>query len=202
MSIWINKRHCAAASLLVLAACVDPIARIVPAPQTQKLLGGTVTVAAPQGYCVDTREVTQDEDSAIALIGRCAGKTRAPAILTAAVAEKGSGQGMNANSGPELNAFFRSTAGRAALSSTGDAKAVKVIEAVGSGDAFLIHLIDSSTARQAPTQAESWRAVLPVAGRLVTLSVTGTQTDPLPADKGRALLDAFVVAMRKANPKQ
>ena len=201
MSIWTNKgRLFAAVSLCALTACIDPVAQLIPAPQSQKVLSGAVTVAAPAGYCVDTRAGSQGADSAIVLMGRCAGKTRAPAILTAAVAEAGSGQGMNADAGPELNAFFRSKPGRAALSASGKAENVQILEAIGTKDAFLIHLNDSSPNAQDPTQTDSWRAVLPIKGRLVTLSVAGTQANPMTPTAGRALLVGFVASMRKANP--
>lgn len=191
---------------LGLVACV-PAAGTGPAAvagrqiKAQSVLGGAITVAAPPGYCIDPAAVLQQADSAIVLIGRCAaapGKQRARAILTAAVGEAGTGLGV-AGSGAELAAFFTSDQGRAALSRSGRARTVKVLEAVGSGEAFLIRLTDTSPNKDGPGQAESWRAVMALKGRLVSLTVTGTVDAPLDRNAGRTLLDAYVAAMRAAN---
>lgn len=192
--------------LAVLAACVPvqgsgPTAVAGRQIKVQPVLGGAIKVAAPAGYCVEPAAVLQQADSAIVLIGRCAGGTgqaRARAILTAAVGEAGTGLGI-AGSGAELAAFFTSEQGRAALSRSGRAKTVKVLEAVGSGDAFLIRLTDTSPNKDGPGQAESWRAVMGLKGRLVSLTVTGTVDAPLDRDRGKALLDGYVAAMRAAN---
>ena len=45
----------------------------------------------------------------------------------------------------------------------------------------------------------SWRAVLPLRGRLVTLSAAGPADTPLPTAQGRALIEAFAARMRSAN---
>lgn len=169
--------------------------------RAQSVLGGAITVAAPPGYCVEPAAILQQVDSAIVLIGRCAGGTgqeRARAILTAAIGEAGTGLGV-AGGGAELAAFFTSEQGRAALSRSGRAKTVNVLEAVGSGDAFLIRLTDTSPNKDGPGQAESWRAVMALKERLVSISVTGTIEAPLDRDASRALLDAYVSAMRAAN---
>lgn len=204
MSIWISKRRLAALILCLplLAACVAGGMPI----RVQPVLDGAVRVAAPAGYCIEPGSAREQAGSAIVLMGRCtkgAGSAQAPAILTAAVGAQGSGLDIAAN-GAELAAFFTSAQGRAAQSRSGRAATVQVLEAVAAGDAFLIRLTDTSPDRDgagAPGlgQPESWRAVLTLAGRLVTLSVTGTVQAPLDRDAGRALLDRFVAAMQAAN---
>ena len=110
------------------------------------------------------------------------------------------GAGLNvAAGGAELADFFRSAAGRQALSRRGRATDVQVLEARRSGDAFLIRLQDRGPQASAPVQAESWRAVLALEGRLVTLTVAGPVDAPLNRDAGLALLQAFVAATLAAN---
>lgn len=207
MFIWTNKRSLVAAVLCLplVAACVPTEATsVAPAGKqvrVQPVLGGAVKVAAPAGYCVEPSAVLERADSAIVLIGRCTGgpgQPRAPAILTVAVGETNSGIGVS-GSGPALAAFFRSPPGREALSRSGRAKSVTVLEAIGAGEAFLIRWADASPSQDKAAQAESWRAVLSLGGRLVTLTVTGTAADPLDRDTGRALLDRFVAAMKAGN---
>lgn len=181
---------------LGLTACMTPSAQ-----GRASLFGGAVQVAAPAGYCTEPAAQLAGAETAILLIGRCAGATeRPPAVLTAAVGAEGSGAGLDvASGGAELTAFFRSAAGRQALSRRGRAADVQVLEARRSGDAFLIRLQDRGPQASAPVQAESWRAVLALEGRLVTLTVTGPVDAPLNRDAGLTLLQAFVAATLAAN---
>ncbi|EEW26194.1 conserved hypothetical protein [Rhodobacter ferrooxidans] len=184
-------------------ACLPLLLACVPGAgmRVQPVLGGAVKVAAPGGYCIDPTGVMQGDDSALVLIGRCTGGPGTPqarAILTAAVAAAGSGMDIAAN-GPALAAYFGSDQGRAALSHSGRAAAVTVQQAAVAGDAFVMRVTDTSPNPDSPAEAASWRAVLGVAGHLVTLTVTGTQAAPLSATSGRALLDGFVAATRAAN---
>lgn len=209
MSIWTSKRFVwgLALCLPLMMACVPPAGpggvSSGVAPRKVSVLAGQITAAAPAGYCIDPAAVLQSGDSAIVLIGRCDGQdTRAPAILSVTVGETGSGAGVGPSAGPELAAFFTSNAGRAVLSRSGRAKTVTVLEAVGAGNAFLIRLRDTSPNRDGAGQAESWRAVLALSGRLVSLNVTGTAAAPMDSAAMRKLLDGFVAAMVAANPRR
>lgn len=185
---------------LLLAGCVPEVGGFAMAPQrVQAVLAGAVTVTGPNGYCVEPTAVLETADTALVLIGRCKGGAtdrHAPAILTAAVGEVGSGLDV-ATSAAALAGFFGSKPGRAALSRSGRAANVTVLETVAVGEVFVIRLTDTSPD---PTASpESWRAVLALAGRLVTLTVTGALEAPLDAEAGRALLDRFIAAMQAAN---
>ncbi|WP_232520652.1 cation transport ATPase [Rhodobacter sp. CZR27] len=155
-----------------------------------------VHVAAPAGYCID-REASAGHG--LVLMGRCEGDSeRPPAILTAVVGPSGSGMDVRAR-GQELAAFFSSTEGRAALSRSGNARRVELLEARGRGEAFLLRLRDTSPGHHG--QTEGWRAVLSLNGRLVTLTATGTGAAPLSRENGKRLIGAFVDAMEAANPR-
>lgn len=185
---------------LLLSGCVPEVGGFAAAPlRTQAVLAGAVTVTGPNGYCIEPTAVLETADTALVLIGRCKGgaaNPRAPAILSAAVSGAGSGLDI-ATSAAALAGFFGSKPGRAALSRSGSAATVTVLETVAVGDAFVISLTDTSPDPTA--SAESWRAVLALAGRLVTLTVTGSLEAPLDASSGRALLDRFIAAMQAAN---
>ncbi len=204
MSIWISKRLVALILCLpLLAACEPDLAGTGTRPagqvRVQPVLGGDLKVAAPTGYCIEPTAVLERRDTAIVLIGRCvAGGAGAPAILTATVGAEGTGVDIAAN-GNTFAQFFRSAQGRAALSRSGRAANVKVLDTVGTKTAFLVRLTDTSPNPYGPGQAESWRAVTSISGRLVTLTVTGTADAPLGAAAGKALVDRFVAAMLSAN---
>ena len=69
---------------------------------------------------------------------------------------------------------------------------IRVIEAIGAGDALLLHLTDREV-------GEYWRGVVGVKGRLVTVSATGTPGVPLSPAEGRKLIDRLLAAMASAN---
>ena len=74
--------------------------------------------------------------------------------------------------GEALVAFFQSDEGRAMLSREGRADDVQVREAVGVGDAFLMHVADRAV-------GDYWRALAGVRGRLVTISASGPEGQAL-----------------------
>lgn len=177
-------------SAFALAACqmtAAPLSR-APAP----LLGGAVEVAGPRGYCVDPASTREQGDTAVVLMGRCRfALAVAPALLTMSVGPAASAGVLGAG-GQALTAYFTSPEGRAALSRDGRAEDVQVIEALSSGDAYLLHLQDRAV-------GDYWRAVVGLNGRLVTISANGAQNAPLPPATGRALLNATLTALRRAN---
>lgn len=187
MSIWISN-GVRLAAVVLLAGCVTSGNDI----RSVALLDGAVTAVAPAGYCIAPAAGQRGEDNAVVLMGRCrAGTEASPAMLTLSVGAAGSAGAMTAG-GEALAAYFTSDPGRAALSRDGRAGNVVVLEAVSAGDAFLLHVRDREV-------GDYWRAILGLRGRLVTLSVAGPEGQPLEADKGRRLLDAAVVALRRAN---
>lgn len=161
-------------------------------PRAAPVLAGTLSVGIPAGYCIDKAASREARDSAVLILGRCADNVRAvPAVITLSVGESGSAGAMAAG-GAALAEFFTSSAGRASLSRDGRPAEVMVLQALSTGDAFILRLRDKRA-------GEYWRAVLGVSTRLVTVSVTGTPALPLAPDQGREVLDATLDAMRKAN---
>jgi hypothetical protein len=194
MSIWINK-SALLCGFLICTGCVEPGADFRERP----VLSGAIVVAAPNGYCIDPGGVLESNGTALALIGRCSSGTAQAAILTVAVGGPGSGQGLQGGQA-NLATFFATQDGRRALSRSGDFASVTVREIGVKGDAVLIHLTDVSPNSEAPGQTESWRAILPVSGRLVSLTVTGAGNAALSPQQGKDLLTAFVSRMKAANP--
>lgn len=173
----------------LLGGCVVPGGGI----RSVALLDGAVVAAAPAGYCIAPGAGQRGEDSAVVLMGRCSDRSEAdPAVVTLSVGAAGSAGAMTAG-GEALVTYFRSADGRAMLSREGRASDVRVLEAVGRADAFFLHVEDAAV-------GDYWRALTGVKGRLVTVSVAGPEGQALPPAKGRALVEAAVAALRRANP--
>ncbi|MFN3969915.1 MAG: cation transport ATPase [Gemmobacter sp.] len=154
-----------------------------------------LAVAAPQGFCVAPDAVARVGASDFVAFARCMGAPGAPALLTATVAGPGSAGGTDPDA-EALAAFFTSDEGRAALSRAGRAGSVTVHEVLQADGAVLVRLTDRAARGEA---GETWRAVVAVGGRLVTLSVAGGLGTALSAEAGRQMIGAFVRAMRAAN---
>lgn len=184
MFTWISRLGL----ILLLAGCVmESASRATP------ILGGSVNLGVPKGYCVDAAASQVAEDSAVMIIGRCSDAAGVvPAAITATVGEAGSAAVLAAGV-PALSGYFTSSEGRAALSREGVAEAVVVQEIRASGGVLILHLTDRAL-------GDYWRAVMGVRGRLVTLAVTPPEGQPLTAAGGKTLLDKAVLAMQSANP--
>lgn len=176
-------------AVLMLAGCVAGGSQ---GSRSAPVLQGALNMGVPAGYCIDRAASREAEDSAVVIMGRCADNVKAlPAVLTVSVGQAGTAGAMAAG-GQALASFFTSSEGRATLSRDGRASSVQVVEALSSGDAFLMHLNDTQEGRY-------WRAILGLSGRLITVSVTGSPDLPLAPEDGRKVLDKAVAAMQAAN---
>jgi len=191
MSIWINKSLVFTA-LVGLAACQG----MEFAPQSRKIsvLDGAVTIAPPQGYCVDAKASRTGNDIAVILMGRClAASNLAAALVTASLGVAGSDTALSI--GPvALTKFFNSTDGLAMLSSSGTAEDVLLKTSQIDGNTLFL-LIEDKTA------GTYWRAFSSLQGRLLTLTAAGVDQIVLDPDDGRALLTQTLLALNKANAK-
>ncbi len=191
MSIWIsNGVFRLTLAAVLIAGCVPQSG--IGSSRSAPVLGGALQIGVPPGYCIDGGASRERGDNAVILMGRCNDAAQAiPALVSVSIGQAASGAVMTAG-GAALAAFFTSVEGRATLSRDGRASDIKVIEALGVGDAFFLHLQD----RRA---GEYWRAVVGVKGRLVTVSATGTPELPLTAADSRKVLESVLAALRRAN---
>ena len=194
MFIWTSKAHHLALILLIAGCQMDPGAFATPV-QTKAIavLGGAVQVAAPAGYCVDKQSARQQADGAVVLMGRCSGGANtAPAVISVTIGAAGSA-GIMADGGAALAAYFQTTDGRAALSRTGAADRVTIVQAANSDGAYILRIVEAGV-------GDYWRAIAGISGRLVTMSVQGPTGSALDQATGRKLLGASLAALRRANP--
>jgi hypothetical protein len=156
------------------------------------LFGGTITVAAPPGYCISPGNVSQTGEAAVVLIGKCSdASTSAAAVVTVSVGQPGSAAVMAA--GPQaLSAFFTSAQGRATLARSARAQDVTVRKALMAGPNFLMLVADR-------VEGTYWRAIMGIRGRAITVSAIGTRQAPLSPEASRALVDGTLKALLSAN---
>lgn len=208
MSIWTNRRAPGAllAALLMLGGC-DP-SMLGMAPASMSVADGSVVVAGPPGFCVDQGASHTGAAGAFVLFGSCAsisgnleaGRPPIRAVLTAAVSAGAQG-GSVAGSEAELTGFFRSVAGRQALSRSGDAATVKILSIAHVDGVMVIHARDSSPFPGQAVTPDYWRALFDLNGHIVTLSVIGVPQAPFTDASGLATLEQFVGYVRGASPK-
>lgn len=182
----------AAMALAALAGCVMPQGGEI---RSVALLDGAVVAAAPSGYCIAPGAGRRSGDSAVVIMGRCSATgTAEPAVLTLTVGQAGSAGAM-AGGGAALAAYFQSDEGRAVLSRSGRAGDVEVLTAREGAGAFLLRVRDRDA-------GDYWRALAGLRGRLVTVSASGPEGRALSEAKGRALVEAAVATLRRANSGQ
>lgn len=192
MSTWTSKAALTA-SALALAACVAGGGAGTVRFGTPEAPG--FAVAAPAGFCTARDSLSRLGASDFVAFTRCAGPGP---VLTATVGAPGSGAGLDL-SGAEMAAYFLSDEGRAALARSGRAEAVTVHEVLEADGAVLVRLTDRSRRPSEIGEGESWRAVLAVTDRLVTLAAAPGRQAGLTRDDGRALIARYVAATRAAN---
>lgn len=95
--------------------------------------------------------------------------------------------------------FLSSSVGRAALSRSGKAESVQIAQIASVRDVLYIRASDTAEARGQGVEAEYWRALMMVKGRIVTLSALGLRDLPLEPGVKRSLLEAFVARVRVVN---
>ena len=176
------------------------------------VMSGAVTIAAPKGYCVDVSSLRDQASGAFVPLGACAALTRnaadpspkTPAFLAASVTARPAAAEI-AGDDPDAQMtqarrFLESAAGRAALSRSGDASTVTVLDLKTASGVVKVLTRDSSGDRPASLSDMTWRAFLPVGDKLVVASVTGFTKHPLNQRNGLAQLDKFIAAIENANP--
>ncbi len=176
------------------------------APDRVVVASKSIVIAGPRGYCVDRSATRDSANGAFVLLGSCASianngraaAPRIPGVLTASVSDQSSADiGASLD---ELEAFFTSTEGRAALARDGRARSITILSTRRKNGAFYLHVRDDSENRVVSLAPIYWRGLFDVRGRIVTVTVTGFKDRPMSAAVGFATLNAFAARIRRENP--
>lgn len=207
MSTPIFKAKLAGAALL-LAGCdgalpgLDALDVTRRAPERIELPDGLV-VAGARGWCVDTDTTRASGEAAVVVLGSCAAiagnalapRPAVPGVVTVSV-ERTVGDIPPAS---DLEAFFATEAGRAALARDGRADSVRILETRREGDLLFVHAQDASAGAVPGVAEDYWRALFDMDGRFVSVSLVGLSSKPIDRSDGIATLEAQVDELKSAN---
>lgn len=208
MSIWTSKAGAIAtlATSLLLAACFESTSLTQAASRNAEALGGpamvtvldsSITVAGPAGYCVDETATRESDNEAFVLLTRCSATRRNSPILSATVTGMMAPGSADSENLTRLGAFLDTRGGRAQLSRRGNAADVTIIQTQVANGALWLRIEDSGN--PGTFEPDYWRAIMPVADRVVTLSVLSARAHPVGAERSLRALRDFVAAMRNRN---
>lgn len=210
MSTWISdppragfRRALAAlAALLMLAGCfeTEALSRIGPraagsGPGAIAVLDGAVTVAGPDGFCVDESATREAGQNAFVLLRRCRG-SRGP-VLSVTVTDQRVPEGDRSTQLDALAGFLATDAGRGQLGRRGRAGDVAIDQISLRDGALWLYLTDIGNPEG--FEAGYWRAVLPVAGRLVTLSSMSLRENPSSREASESAMTGLIETLRRRN---
>lgn len=192
MSTWISK---ACICVFLVSGCVAPDTTASPqlgqAERRGVALSG-VKLAGPAGFCPLARTRQKFDGAEFVAFAPCDGSEGA--ILAATVGPMGGAKGVVLTKAA-LGPYFDTSEGKDAL------------RGAGSNDDITIHDlrdipggITLGLTRSAEDQkSESWRTLMAVRERLVTLSVRPRQGKTMSDSVGRRHIDRFAAAVRRAN---
>ena len=189
MSTWISKSALCVATLALTACSSDVGVRLSsagqlfakPAPTEITVGSSGLLISAPPGYCIDTRSTTETASGAFVLLAECGplkrtrGLEKTDQLLTATVLNSDLAEDVMVE---DLEAYFDTDAGRKALSRTGDADSVEVLEIRAVNGALFVHARDVGSALTPDLASDYWRGLMAIDRRLVTVSLVG------PSDNG------------------
>ncbi len=197
MSTWTSK---AAVLLLLLSGCVAPDGTAGPqatkaSAARQMLSFGGIKLAGPAGFCPLPRTQRLLDDASFLAFAPCDGKLGS--VLAATVGSEGSAAGVTLRRSV-MEPYFKTESGKAALRGAGSNDGISVHEVTDYNGAVILRLTRVTNGKP----SDSWRALMQVDGRLVTLTVRARQNSTLAASSGTRLVTRFVDAMRGANARK
>lgn len=216
MSTWISdpvrvKSFAGLAVIaLVVAACSSSRLGTMSARSrttTISVAGKGIAIEGPPGFCVDKQVSQTGGDPAFVLLGNCgvvspsAGSQQpaVKALLTASVADNKQAVFGVFNSGVKLDRFFRSRKGRRALSRSSNPATVSVLDTFQKDGMFFLRARDTSKGIVPGASQNYWRGYFDLEGEIVSVSVIGFKSKPLPPAKSLATLREFASLIRKRN---
>ncbi len=165
------------------------------------LSDGTV-IAGANGWCIDPSVSRPADDTAVVVLGSCAAIGQnalaptpdVPGVVTVSIEQPGAA----APTPEQLESFFVSETGRAALARDGNASSVEILETSADDDRLILYTADQSALSGASPR--TWRALFDLGGRFVSVSLYGLEDQPFEPEDGRAALEAQVDHLISVNP--
>ncbi|WP_188673840.1 hypothetical protein [Neptunicoccus cionae] len=165
---------------VLLAGCVNApefglSASASEVPQDTKVVkvaGQTVTLGRAAGYCFNDKQSRSSASGAFVVMGPCdTGNSENSAkglVIINVLAETGI---QKAIADQDLEGYFQSEKGRAALSRKGNPDRLRILGTMQDDGIFYVHTRDADGPVIPDTTAEQWRVFFVVSDRLVSVSV-------------------------------
>jgi hypothetical protein len=197
MSTWISK---AIVISLLLSGCVlpDGMAAVSQSKSSdqnalpQFIQLESLVLVGPSGFCPLPGTQRKLSGADFVAFAPCGGDKGA--ILAATIGDEGSAAGVTLTSAV-LAPYFETRDGKAALRGAGSKDEINVHEVVDYRGAVVLRL----TREDAGKARDSWRALMEIQGRLITLSVRPLDGMAIPGRDGHSLVTRFIKAMKTAN---
>ncbi len=172
--------------------------------------GVDITVAGPQGFCIDERLVDEARVGAFIFLSDCAVNpgegpsiARVPisAVLTASISNKGlpGSEESLSRALTQLQTFLETPLGQLTLSKSRNPETLNVLSITRTDNAIYAFIQDATPTTHTGESPRFWRAFTEVNGRLAALSATGYNAADPDQKRIKAILEAFVAAMQAAN---
>lgn len=187
-SAWIVRFATASLTALSLSGCVGTGQQITASAAEVDADTKVVTVAGQEvklgraaNYCFNDRQSKIASSGAFVVLAPCdpndEGSTAKGLILVNVLAERGI---MDAIEAQDLEAYFQSDVGRAALSRKGEAANLTVLGTMYDNGIYYVHTQDADGPIIPDTTDDQWRVFMVVADRLVSVSVVNFLDDKMP----------------------
>ncbi len=205
MSIWTSKwplTRAAVACVFVVSGCFEHSAAwdrrgqdAIEPVVALGVLDGLLTVAGPEGYCIDPTATRERGEEAFVLLRHCEDLPGQP-VLSVSVSNVRLPAGDIRAQLERLAQFLLAPDGQAHLSRRGRPADLTILSHDIAEGVLWMELEDRGNPRG--FIPEYTRAVLPLAGRLVTLAaLSPTPAPPSRADRRRALAELITVLKRR-----
>lgn len=162
---------------------------------------GSVTVAAPSGYCIDNG--TSRPSRGFVVMAGCAlvsNEQRMPAVDGLITVQVGDPETAFVSADEEaLRALLATAEGAAILSPSGDPTGIEIDELESRDGVVYVHFLDRSPPPADGLEQLEWRAFFDLGSRLATVTVRGFARSPIDAGEGLALLRRAVATIRDAS---
>ena len=203
----LTRMLCVGTIALGMTGC-DEVATFTPAFAAEAdadtkvvTVGGTkVTLGRVAGYCFKDRQSKITSAGAFVVMAPCdplADDTTAKGlILVNVLADEGITAAINDR---DLEAYFQSNAGRAALSRKGNAENLTILGTMQDGGIYYVHTIDVDGPVIPDTTDDQWRVFFVASDRLVSVSVVNFIDDQMPDGLVFAHMEAIARRINSLN---
>jgi hypothetical protein len=162
--------------------------------------GQKVKLGTAAGYCINEKQSRFSASGASILMASCKPDSKTSTakglVLVNVLADKGIKEAVQ---GHDLEEYFQSSAGRAALSRKGNADQVNVLGTMEENGIYYVHSKDSGGPLIPDTTDEQWRVFFVVAERLISVSIINFVDSRMPDGIVFAQLDEIAQRIKTLN---